>query len=100
MFFEFSANERVKVVTVKVGFGAFRKVFFVIGHSVMFDLLSSENPRLHGSNEGIVVDGKVIQRWIRETPDIMKLYMNQYWTKPKDNEKPTGYKQIEQSCYW
>jgi len=40
------------------------------------------------------------QRWIRETSDIMKLYMNQYWTKPKDNEKPTGYKQIEQSCYW
>lgn len=40
------------------------------------------------------------ERWIREAPEILSLYKNEYWTRPLDNEKPSGYKQIEESCYW
>jgi hypothetical protein len=39
-------------------------------------------------------------RWLRERPDIVKLYLNKYWLKPDENEKPLGYKNIEGSCYW
>lgn len=40
------------------------------------------------------------ERWINENPDIMKLYLNKYWTRPKNNEKPNDYDKIENSCYW
>ena len=39
-------------------------------------------------------------RWLRERPDAMRLYMNEYWTRPKVEEKPTGFEGIEGSCYW
>ena len=40
------------------------------------------------------------QRWLRERPDIIRLYLNEYWTRPKENEKPKDYKNVEGSCYW
>ncbi len=40
------------------------------------------------------------ERWLRERKDIMRLYLNEYWTRPKETEKPTGYKDIEGNCYW
>jgi hypothetical protein len=40
------------------------------------------------------------QRWLRERPDIIRLYLNEYWTKPQENEKPKGYNLVEKSCYW
>jgi hypothetical protein len=39
-------------------------------------------------------------RWLRERPDAMRLYMNKYWSRPKEEEKPSGFKGIEDSCYW
>ena len=39
-------------------------------------------------------------RWLREAPDIIRLHMNMNWTRPSDSEKPTGFKNIENSCYW
>ena len=39
-------------------------------------------------------------RWLRERPDAMRLYMNEYWSRPNVEEKPTGFKTIEDSCYW
>jgi hypothetical protein len=39
-------------------------------------------------------------RWLRERPDAMRLYMNKYWSRPKEEEKPQGFKGIENSCYW
>jgi hypothetical protein len=39
-------------------------------------------------------------RWLRERPDAMRLYMNKYWSRPKEAEKPSGFKGIEDSCYW
>lgn len=40
------------------------------------------------------------QRWLRERKDIMNLYMNEYWSRPKEHEKPENYKSIEGNCYW
>ena len=39
-------------------------------------------------------------RWMRERPDILKLFMNKHWTRPKNNEKPSGHNKVEGSCYW
>lgn len=42
VLFEFGADERVEVVAVEVGFGAFGEVFFVVGESVVADFLAVE----------------------------------------------------------
>ena len=40
------------------------------------------------------------ERWLRERPDIMRMYMNKHWSRPKENERPKNYKEVEKSCYW
>jgi hypothetical protein len=40
------------------------------------------------------------ERWLRERPDIVTLYANTYWKRPKDSEKPRNYQAVEGSCYW
>ena len=39
-------------------------------------------------------------RWIKERPDVLRLYLNKYWSRPKESEKPANYKNIEGGCYW
>ena len=39
-------------------------------------------------------------RWERERPEIMKLYKNEYWSRPKEEERPDGFTNVEESCYW
>lgn len=39
-------------------------------------------------------------RWLRERSDIMTLYANKHWSRPKESERPTGFKNVEGSCYW
>jgi hypothetical protein len=39
-------------------------------------------------------------RWMKERPEAMKLFMNKYWSRPKESERPTNYKNIENSAYW
>ena len=38
------------------------------------------------------------RRWDNH-PVISKLY-NEYWVRPKENEKPKQYSRIEGGCYW
>ena len=40
------------------------------------------------------------QRWFNDRPEIIKLFLNKSWTRPKDTEKPQNYKSIENACYW
>ena len=40
------------------------------------------------------------ERWLREHPEIMRMYMNKHWSRPKNNEKPAGFEKVEDSCYW
>ena len=39
-------------------------------------------------------------RWIKDRPDIIKLYHNKYWTRPKSTEKPKNCGKVEGACYW
>jgi len=40
------------------------------------------------------------QRWLKERPDIVRLYLNEHWSRPKNSEKPTGFDKVEGGCYW
>tara|TARA_Y100000389_G_scaffold198035_2_gene233795 strand:- start:13 stop:1788 length:1776 start_codon:yes stop_codon:yes gene_type:complete len=39
-------------------------------------------------------------RWLKERPDILRLFMNKHWTRPKEEECPNGHKKVEGGCYW
>ena len=63
---------------------------------------------IYKMNKSAIYVGGVLQmyfgiygsRWERERTDIMSLYKNEYWTKPKEEERPNGYQNVEGSCYW
>ena len=38
-------------------------------------------------------------RWIEDRPEYTK-YINSYWIRPSENEKPFGAEKIENACYW
>ena len=44
--------------------------------------------------------GVLGSRWFRERPDILRLFMNEHWSRPKETEKPPNHQNIEGSCYW
>jgi len=37
---------------------------------------------------------------LRERPDMLRMFMNEHWTRPKDEEKPKNFSNVEGSCYW
>lgn len=39
-------------------------------------------------------------RWLRERPDVLRMFMNEHWSRPTDREKPPNHQTIEGSCYW
>jgi hypothetical protein len=39
-------------------------------------------------------------RWLRERPDIVRLFLNEHWSRPTAIEKPANYDKVEGSCYW
>lgn len=59
-------------------------------------------------NKSAIYVGGVLQmffgiygdRWLKEHPDILRIYMNKHWSRPSENEKPDGHKNIEGGCYW
>jgi hypothetical protein len=44
--------------------------------------------------------GIIGNRWFIDRPDIVRLFMNSHWSRPKDCEKPVGSERIEGGCYW
>ncbi len=40
------------------------------------------------------------QRWLRERSDIMGMYLNKHWSRPREEEKPKGHGNVEGNCYW
>lgn len=40
------------------------------------------------------------RRWLVERPEVIRLYLNEFWTRTKDCEKPKGHEKIEGGCYW
>ena len=43
--------------------------------------------------------GIIGQRWLDYYPEIAAL-MNEHWIRPQPNERPEGYKKVENGCYW
>jgi hypothetical protein len=39
-------------------------------------------------------------RWLKERGDILKLFMNERWSRPSAKEKPNNFTSIENGCYW
>jgi hypothetical protein len=40
------------------------------------------------------------QRWLHDRPDIIRLYMNSHWCRPRQCDRPSNFKHIENGCYW
>ena len=39
-------------------------------------------------------------RWLKERPDIIRLFLNEHWSRPKVSEKPANFGNVEGGCYW
>ena len=39
-------------------------------------------------------------RWVHENKYVLDIYLNKYWSRPANEEKPKDYNIIENSCYW
>jgi hypothetical protein len=39
-------------------------------------------------------------RWIQERNDIIQLFYNDFWKRPKPSEKPKNCNKVENACYW
>ena len=59
-------------------------------------------------NKSAIYVGGVLQmyfgilgnRWLKERPDIVRLFLNSNWSRPKECEKPKNSNNIEGACYW
>ena len=59
-------------------------------------------------NKSAIYVGGVLQmyfgiygsRWIRERQDIMRIHLNEHWSRPTNDEKPKDFQKVEGSCYW
>ena len=63
---------------------------------------------LHDMGKSAIYVGGVLQmyfgiygeRWVRERPDVLALYKNEHWVRPREEERPTGFEKVESQCYW
>lgn len=63
---------------------------------------------IYKSGKSAIYVGGVLQmywgilgsRWFKNRPDVIRLFLNKLWTRPKDSEKPKNHEKIENSCYW
>ena len=63
---------------------------------------------LYDLNKSAIYVGGVLQmyfgiygrRWMVENKDILNVFLNEHWSRPKDSEKPKNYKSIEEGCYF
>lgn len=39
------------------------------------------------------------ERWLTDQPEFTK-FINEYWIRPNNSEKPNSYNKIENGCYW
>ena len=40
------------------------------------------------------------ERWLKERKDVIRLYLNEHWSRPKISERPKAANEIEEGCYW
>ena len=44
--------------------------------------------------------GVLGNRWLKERPDVVRLFLNEHWARPKTTERPRNSDSIEGGCYW
>jgi len=44
--------------------------------------------------------GIIGKRWEEEYKGFKEKYMNEFWVRPSENEKPKGLNKVEKGCYW
>jgi hypothetical protein len=40
------------------------------------------------------------RRLIEEKSTILRMYLNEHWSRPKVSERPVGWEKTERGCYW
>ena len=40
-----------------------------------------------------------LKRWIEDQPEFAR-YINKYWIRPLESERPDNAKAVEGGCYW
>ena len=59
-------------------------------------------------NKSAVYVGGVLQmyfgvlggRWLKERSDVVRLFLNEHWSRPTASERPVNCDSIEKACYW
>ena len=59
-------------------------------------------------NKSAVYVGGVLQmyfgvlggRWLKERSDVVRLFLNEHWSRPTASERPVNCDTIEKACYW
>ena len=39
-------------------------------------------------------------RWMRERKDVLRLYLNEHWSRPTEEERPLNHGKVEHNAYW
>lgn len=39
-------------------------------------------------------------RWLKERADVVRMFLNEHWSRPKVSERPKNCDSIEHACYW
>ena len=63
---------------------------------------------IYESGKSAIYVGGVLQmyfgilgkRWLKERPDIVRLFLNEHWSRPKPEERPQNCEAVEGGCYW
>ena len=63
---------------------------------------------IFSKDKSVIYVGGVLQmyfgvlgnRWIQQRPDIITLFVNSYWKRPKESETPKNSHKVEDGCYW
>jgi hypothetical protein len=59
-------------------------------------------------NKSAIYVGGVLQmyfgvlgnRWLEERASVVRMYLNEHWTRPSKEERPIGHTAIEKGCYF
>lgn len=70
------------------------------GNAIVSAIYDMGKSAIYGGGVLQMYFGVLGSRWLKERPDILKLFMNKHWTRPKESEKPKDCKNIEGGCYW
>lgn len=70
------------------------------GAPIVNHIYESGSPAIYVGGVLQMYFGILGARWLRERPDIVRLYLNEHWSRPKEAEKPSNYANVEGSCYW